>query len=343
MRSFVLKKCLDAFITILGVSLIAFLMIRLIPGDPVMLMLGERGASPEAIATLRKNLGLDLPLYKQYFTFVTNAFTGDLGNSFTTGEKVTTEFFARFPATLELGIASMLFAIFLGIPLGVIAAIKRNSFFDYTLMTGSLTGYSMPIFWWALILIIVFSVQLSLTPVSGRIDILYDITPYTGFFLIDTLIDSELISDEGYAPFFSTLHHLILPSITMGTIPLAVIARMTRSSMLEVLSEPYINAARARGLSPFKLYFVHALRNALVPLVTIIGLLFGSIVTGAILTETLYSWPGIGKWLVSSIFAHDYPAIQGAILFIAINVVLINLLVDLTYAKIDPRLRDTIK
>jgi len=340
MKSFIFKKILDSFITILGVSIIVFLMIRLIPGDPVMLMLGERGGSPEVIAALRKNLGLDLPLYQQYFYFLSDALRGDLGTSFTTHEKVTSEFFARFPATLELGISSMLFALILGIPLGIFAAIKRNSFFDYTLMTGSLTGYSMPIFWWALILIIVFSVNLGWTPVSGRIDIIYDITPYTGFFLIDTLIDTELISDEGYAPFFSTLHHLILPSITMGTIPLAVIARMTRSSMLEVLGEPYINAARARGLSPFKLYFVHALRNALVPLITVVGLLFGSIVTGAILTETLYSWPGIGKWLVSSIFSHDYPSIQGAILCISITVIIINLAVDLTYAKIDPRLKE---
>jgi dipeptide transport system permease protein len=246
---------------------------------------------------------------------------------------------ARFPATVELGVCALLFAIIIGIPLGIIAAVKRNTFFDYFLMGGSLTGYSMPIFWWALMLIIVFSVMLGITPVSGRLSVMYDVDSITGFLLLDTLISPELIREEGFAPFFSALHHLLLPSITMGTIPLAVIARMTRSSLLEVLGEPYINAAKARGVSNMSLILKHALRNALIPIVTVIGLLFGSIVTGAILTETIYSWPGIGKWLVASIFAHDYPTIQGAILLIASLVITINFIVDFLYGIINPQMR----
>lgn len=341
MKHILFQKIRDYLITIIGISIISFLIIRLIPGDPVTLMLGERGASPEVIEQLRENLGLDKPLYIQYFKFMSSAIQGDLGSSYLTNQKVTHEFLSRFPATLELGICAMLFAIVIGIPCGVFAAVKRNSFFDYFLMSSSLTGYSMPIFWWALILIIVFSVGLGITPVAGRINIAYDIDYITGFLLLDTLLSPELIEEEGFKPFFSALHHLILPALTMGTIPLAVIARMTRSSMLEILGEPYIMAARARGLSDFRLHFFHALKNALIPVVTVIGLLFGSIVTGAILTETIYSWPGIGKWLVASIFAHDYPAIQGAILFIAIIIVSINLFVDILYGYINPRMRDS--
>lgn len=339
MTSFLSKKFRDYVVTLVGISLISFFAIRLIPGDPVTLMLGERGGSPELIAQMRQELGLDRPLMTQYFTFLKNALSGNLGRSFITNQTVISEFASRFPATLELGICSMLFAIIIGLPLGIIAAVKRNSFYDYFLMGGSLTGYSMPIFWWALMLIIIFSVTLGLTPVSGRIAVDYDVDMITGFLLIDTLISPELIEEEGFAPFFSALHHLILPSITMGTIPLAVIARMTRSSLLEVLGEPFINAARARGLSNTRLVLHHALRNALIPIVTVIGLLFGSIVTGAILTETIYSWPGIGKWLVASIFAHDYPIIQGAILLIASLVVTINLIVDFLYGLINPRMR----
>lgn len=339
MTSFLRKKLRDYLITIAGISLISFFAIRLIPGDPVTLMLGERGGSPELIQEMRRNLGLDRPLVSQYLTFVGRALQGDLGRSFITNRTVMSEFTSRFPATLELGLCAMVFAIIVGLPLGIIAAVKRNSFYDYFLMGSSLTGYSMPIFWWALMLIIVFSVGLGITPVSGRIAVDFDVDMITGFLLVDTLINPELIEEEGFAPFVSALHHLILPSITMGTIPLAVIARMTRSSLLEVLGEPYINAARARGLSNRALILRHAFRNALIPIVTVIGLLFGSIVTGAILTETIYSWPGIGKWLVGSIFAHDYPIIQGAILLIASLVVTINLIVDFLYGVINPRLR----
>lgn len=304
-----------------------------------MLLLGERGADPKVYKEMRSELGLDKPLHTQYFIFLGNALKGDLGKSIISKRKVTEEFFSRFPATLELGLAALLFASLVGIPLGIFAALKRNSFFDYVLMGGSLVGYSMPIFWWGLILIIVFSVGLGLTPVSGRIDVLYEVNTITGFYLLDTLFDTELINEEGIAPFTSALNHLILPAIAMGTIPLAVLARMTRSSMLEVLGEDYIRTAKAKGLPYKKIVLIHGLRNALIPIVTVLGLMFGSIITGAILTETIFSWPGIGKWLVASINARDYPVIQGGVLFIATMVVLINLSVDFIYSIINPKMR----
>ncbi|MDD0851975.1 ABC transporter permease subunit [Halobacteriovorax sp. GB3] len=333
-----LKKMLSLIPTIVGISVISFFLIRLIPGDPVLLMLGERGADPAVYMEMKRNLGLDLPIYKQYFNYLTQVFQGELGLSIVSKRPVVEEFFSRFPATLELGICAMVFAIILGIPLGVIAAVKRNSPLDYILMGGSLTGYSMPIFWWGLILILIFSVQMGITPVSGRIEVIYDIPNLTGFYLIDTL-SPTVLSEEGIAPFFSAIRHLILPSIAMGTIPLAIVARMTRSSMLEVLGQDFIRTAKAKGLSPVKVVVNHALRNALIPIVTIIGLMFGSIITGAILTETIFSWPGIGKWLVASITARDYPVIQGGLLFIASMIVFINAMVDTLYLVINPRLR----
>ena len=327
----VLKKILNIIPTIIGVSILSFMLIRFVPGDPVMLMLGERGANPKVYKEMQKSLGLDQPITIQY---IKNVIQGDLGKSIITRRKVTHEFGERFPATLELGMMAMIFAIIFGIPLGIIAAIKRNSFFDYFLMGGSLVGYSMPIFWWGLILILFFSVQLGLTPVAGRISVMFDVEPISGFLLIDSLL-----SDEGIEAFYSSLKHIILPSIAMGTIPLAVIARMTRSSMLEVLGEDYIRTAKAKGLSYKKIIFIHALRNAMIPIITILGLMFGSIITGAILTETIFSWPGIGKWMVASINARDYPVIQGGVLIIASMIVIINALVDVIYLWTNPRMR----
>ncbi len=334
MLKFLGQRLLGLIPTLLGITLLAFLLIRLVPGDPVMLLLGERGADPEVYASMRKDLGLDRPLTQQYFSFVTNAAQGDFGTSIVSKRTVWDEFWDRFPATLELGLAGMAFAITLGIPLGIIAGLKRNSFFDYFLMGGSLVGYSMPIFWWGLILILIFSVTLGLTPVSGRIAIEYDILPKSGLLLIDTWF-----SEDGARAFWSACRHLILPSVAMGTIPLAITARMTRSSMLEVLGEDYIRTAKAKGLSYKRVVVAHALRNALIPIITIIGLMFGSVITGAILTETIFSWPGIGKWMVASIQARDYPVIQGGILFIATMVIMVNASVDLLCAWANPRLR----
>jgi dipeptide transport system permease protein len=339
MLKFALKRTLDLIPTLIGISILSFVLIRLIPGDPVMLLLGERGANPAVYQEMQKNLGLDQPMFTQYFTFISQAFQGDLGESIVSKRPVTQEFFQLFPATLELGLSALGLAIIIGIPLGVIAAIKRKTFWDYFLMGGSLLGYSMPIFWWGLILILFFSVHLGWTPVSGRISIFYEVEPLTGFMLIDTL-NPKLIEQEGFAPFWSALRHLILPACAMGTIPLAVIARMTRSSLLEVLGEDFIRTARAKGVSPVKVVTVHALRNALIPIITIIGLMFGSLITGAILTETIFSWPGIGRWLVASVNARDYPVIQGGVLFIAGMIVVINASVDLLYAVVDPKLRD---
>ncbi len=314
----------------------------MIPGDPVMLMLGERGANPEVYLEMKQKLGLDQPIIIQYLKFLAKALQGDLGESLISKTSVVEEFFARFPATLELGISALLFALFLGIPFGVIAAIKRNGLLDYLLMSVSLIGYSMPIFWWGLILIISFSLNLGITPVSGRLSIIYDIETTTGFLLIDTLMPSVMKS-YGLKPFLSSLSHLLLPSIAMGTIPLAVIARMTRSSMIEVLDEDYIRTAKARGLPVKNIIFIHALKNALIPIITVLGLMFGSIITGAILTESIFSWPGIGKWLVSSITARDYPVIQAGVLFIASFIVLINITVDFLYTLVDPRMAKEIK
>jgi dipeptide transport system permease protein len=323
--------------SLLGVSFLAFVLIRLVPGDPVLLLLGERGGSPELYAQLSSDLGLDRAWYVQYFQFLSSAITGDLGHSLVTKQSVLSEFLELFPATMELGLISMLIAISVGIPVGLIAAVYRGRFFDYSLMSTSLLGYSMPIFWWGLLLIMFFSVSLGLTPVSGRLSFEYDIEAWSGFLLIDTLTPTSL-KEEGIGAFLSALHHLILPSIVLSTIPLAIIARMTRASLLEVLGEDYIRTARAKGVSPFKVVSVHALRNALIPIITIIGLMLGSVITGAILTETIFSWPGIGRWLVASINARDYPVIQGATLILASFIVLINTLIDFLYKLLNPRL-----
>jgi len=328
------KRVLISIPTLVGISVIAFGMIRLIPGDPVLTLIGERGASPEIYAQMRAAYGLDRSIVEQYFLFIGRALSGDLGVSIHSSRPVIEEFFDRFPATVELGLVALILAILAGLPMGIVAAVKRNSFFDYAFMGVSLVGYSMPIFWWGLILILIFSVQLGWTPVSGRIDIAYDIATHSGFFLIDVWK-----SGEGWPAFWSALKHLILPAIALGTIPLAAIARMTRSSMLEVLGEDYMRTARAKGLDRLSVVIIHGLRNALIPVITIIGLFAGQIVTGAVLTETIFSWPGIGRWLVASVTARDYPVIQGGILLIATSVVMINIVVDLLYAWANPRIR----
>ena len=319
--------------TFLGVTAIAFALIHLIPGDPLELLAGERGIDPERHARMLHELGFDQPLWRQYLDYIGAVVQGNLGTSLITRQPVLDEFMTLFPATLELSLAAMLFAVLLGLPAGILAAVKRGTVLDHTVMGISLTGYSMPIFWWALLLILLFSVQLGWTPVSGRIAVEFYIEPVTGLLLIDTLLAGD------YAAFRSAVRHLILPAIVLGTIPLAVIARMTRSALLEVIREDYIRVARAKGLSPLRVIGVHALRNALIPVVTVIGLQVGTLLAGAILTETLFAWPGIGKWLIDSINRRDYPAVQGGILLVASVVMLVNLLVDLLYGLINPRIR----
>lgn len=333
MFGFLLRRAGLVIPTFLGITLLVFSLIHMIPGDAVEAMSGERGMDPARYAQLRHEFGLDRPLYVQYADYLGNLLHGNLGNSIVTHEPVMREFAALFPATLELSICAILIALVIGLPAGMLAALKRNTFLDYTVMGVSLTGYSMPIFWWALLLILLFSVTLGWTPVSGRIDIVFDLPPVTGFMLIDSLLSGEP------GAFKSAVSHLVLPAIALGTIPLAVIARMTRSAMLEVLREDYVRTARAKGLSRLRVIGVHALRNALIPVVTVIGLQVGTLLAGAILTETIFSWPGIGKWLVEAIHRRDYPVVQGGILLSATIIIVVNLIVDLLYGVINPRIR----
>jgi dipeptide transport system permease protein len=333
MLRFALRRLALVVPTFFGVTLIAFALIHFIPGDPVENLSGERGMDPARRARLLHEFGLDRPLPVQYADYVGHVLRGDLGASLTTHQPVLDEFLTLFPATLELAFFAMVLAVVLGLPAGMLAAQKRNTLADYAVMGASLTGYSMPIFWWALLLILTFSVQLGWTPVSGRIAVEYDVPVVTGFMLVDTLRAGD------YAAFRSALSHLVLPAIVLGTIPLAVIARMTRSSMLEVLREDYIRAARAKGLGTLAVTVVHALRNALIPVITVIGLQVGLLLSGAILTETIFSWPGIGNWLIHGVQSRDYPVVQGGILLVAALVIGVNLVVDLLYGVVNPRIR----
>ena len=301
---FLVRRLLLTIPVLLGVATLVFSLIHLVPGDPAQAMLGD-GASPQDIAELRANLGLDRPLPAQYASFLTSALVGDLGTSFRTGQPVTTMIAERVPATAELAFAAMTVAIFLAIPLGIVAAVWRNSAADHAAMTFSLAGISIPNFWLGPLLAIVFSVELGWLPVSGR----------------------------------GTLGHLVLPAFSLGLALSAILARMTRASLLEELGELYVRAARARGASPATAVLGHALRNSLIPLVTIIALQFGAVLTGAVITETIFAWPGIGRLLIQSIGFRDYPLVQGCILLIAVTYVSVNLITDVLYGVLDPRIR----
>ena len=333
MGGFLLRRLITFVPTFIGVSIVSFFFIRLLPGDPIILMAGERGMSDERYAQLAAQFGYDQPLVMQYWDYVTGILHGDLGTSFRTKRPVWDEFFALFPATLELSACAIVFALLLGLPAGIVAAVNRGKWPDQLLMSTALVGYSMPIFWWALLLIIWFSGMLGWTPVSGRMSLQYFFPDGTGFMLIDSLASGQK------GAFASAVQHLILPTIVLGTIPLAVIARQTRSAMLEVLGEDYVRTARAKGLSPLRINGLHALRNAMIPVITVIGLQVGTLMAGAILTETIFSWPGIGKWIVDAIASRDYTAVQGGLLMIALIVMVVNLLVDLTYGIINPKIR----
>ena len=333
MLSFIARRLGLLIPTFFGVTLLTFALIRLIPGDPVEVMMGERRVDPEMHAQAMERLGLNKPLYAQYFDYIGQLASGNLGESLRSRESVWKEFLTLFPATVELALAALLFAGTLGVIAGVIAALKRGSLFDHGVMGISLAGYSMPIFWWGLLLIIFFSGYLGWTPVSGRIALTYFFPRVTGFMLIDSLVAGKPDA------FVSAIRHLILPSVVLGTIPLAVIARQTRSAMLEVLGEDYVRTARAKGLSPFRVIGVHALRNAMIPVITTIGLQVGVLLAGAILTETIFSWPGIGKWMVDSVFKRDYAVVQGGLMLIAAVIMIVNLVVDLLYGWVNPRIR----
>jgi dipeptide transport system permease protein len=332
--TFLAKKLALLLPTFLGITLAAFFLIRLVPGDPIEVMVGERRLDEAARARLVAQLGLDRPLALQYGQYLKQTLSGDLGTSIVSREPVAKEFAALFPATVELALAALVLALAVGVALGALAALNRGRWIDQGVMGLATLGYSMPIFWWGLVLIMVFSVDLGLTPVSGRIAIEYDIEPRTGFMLIDSLWSGEP------GAFASALRHLALPALVLGTVPMAVIARMTRSSLLEVLREEFMRSARARGLHPLRVVVVHGLRNALIPVITVVGLSTGALLGGAVLTETIFSWPGIGKWLIDSIGRRDYPVVQAGILISALTFIVANLIVDLLYGVADPRIRD---
>jgi dipeptide transport system permease protein len=333
MLRFILQKLALIVPTIIGITIASFAFIRLLPGDPILAMAGQHGVTPERYEILKEQFGFNLPIWQQYLNYVGGILQGNFGISLATKRPVIDEFMTLFPATVELALFAMLIAVALGIPAGIFAATKRGSWFDQITMGVALTGYSMPIFWWGLLLIIFFSGYLGWTPVSGRIALQYFFPRVTGFMLIDSLIAGKPDA------FVSALRHLILPAVVLGTIPLAVIARQTRSAMLEVLGEDYVRTAKAKGLEPKRVISVHAFRNALIPVVTTIGLQVGMLMAGAILTETIFSWPGIGKWMIDSISKRDYVSVQSGLLLIALIVMAVNLIVDILYAVINPRIR----
>jgi peptide/nickel transport system permease protein len=332
LRKYVLKRLLLAIPTLIGVSLLVFSMVHLIPGDPAEVMLYPKGTE-EQIEQLRSKMGLDLPIYEQYLRWAINAVQFDLGKSIQSGEQVLEEIGGRFPATIELAAAALLIAVVVGIPLGVIAAQKRNTFIDYFTISLSLVGVSIPVFWLGLMMIFLFAANLGWLPVSGRIMMGMAPVEVTGFYLIDTLLAGDM---EG---FINAAKHLVLPAVALSTIPLALVVRITRSSMLDVLSQDYMRTARATGVRYRRRIFRHALKNALIPVVTVIGLQMGILLGGAILTESVFSWPGLGMLIVDAITDRDYPLIQGLVLIIAFIFVLVNILVDIMYSIIDPRIR----
>lgn len=334
MVSFLVQRFLRVFPTLIGVTLVSFFLLRAVPGDPVQQMLGERGGSSEEVQKMREALGLDKPLLTQYGLFLKSLLKGDLGKSIITGRSVGEEFFSHFPATLELSFLSLFWSVLLGIPLGIFAALRRKSFWDPLVTSLSLFGFSMSVFWWGLMLILFFSVGLEWLPVSGRIGALYDITPVTGLYLVDSWF-----SEEGFATFLDVLRHLILPSLTLGVIPLAYIVRITRISFLQILKQPYVKTAHSKGLGFYKVFFRHVLSNALIPIITVIGFLVGVLLTGAVLTETVFSWPGVGRWFIQGTLARDYPVITGGVFLMALIIISINVCVDVLYFLVDPRMK----
>ncbi|KJS84362.1 MAG: peptide ABC transporter permease [Peptococcaceae bacterium BICA1-8] len=332
MVNYILKRLLMLIPVLTGVSLLAFSIIHMIPGDPARIILGER-ANEASILALQEKLGLNEPLYIQFFNFLKNVLSGDLGTSIITNDKVTYELLISFAATLELTIVAMIIAVVVGIAAGTIAAVKQYSIFDNLSMVGALVGVSMPIFWLGLLMIWAFAYKLGWFPPSGRLDVAIDVPRITHLLLFDSLLAGNLNA------FKNILWHLFMPSFALATIPMAIIARMTRSSMLEVMRQDYIRTARAKGLPENIVIFKHAIKNAFLPVITVIGLQFGILLGGAVMTETVFSYPGLGRRLYLAIMARDYPVVQGGILLISFCFVLVNLLVDLTYNYIDPRIK----
>ena len=332
MLTYIAKRISVIFPVLLAVSLIIFLIMHFAPGDPAALFLGQM-VTPEDLEKVRREMGLDDPLHIQYLRYLKDAIKGNLGISYYTKQSVLSELVRLFPATVELAVASMVIALLVGISAGVISALKQNSIFDNVSMVVALGGVSMPVFWVGLILMWVFSFKLGWTPISGRLAVQIDLKQITGLFVIDSIITGNI------AALRDSLRHLILPALSLATISMGIIARFTRSSMLEVIRQDYIRTARAKGVSEALVIFKHAFKNALIPVVTVVGLQFGLLLGGAVVTETVFSWPGIGNVIIVSILRRDYPMVQGALLLLALLYVIINLLVDVSYSYLDPRIR----
>jgi peptide/nickel transport system permease protein len=332
MLRYAFRRLLALVPVLIGVSVIVFLFLHLIPGDSATAILGEH-ATADAIVQLRAAYGLDQPWPTQYVLFMGHVLQGDLGRSIRSNNPVTTELVQRLPATAELTVVAMLFALVVGLPAGIISAWRRGSAFDHASVVGALTGVSMPIFWLGLMLAWLFGVQLRLLPFSARLDTGARFTPITNFLLIDAVLRGD------WAILGQTIRHLLLPAVALSTVPMAIVMRMTRGAMIEVLHQDYVRTARAKGLRDRVVVGAHAFRNALLPVVTIVGLQVGTLLSGAILTETIFSWPGIGRWVYESIQLRDYPVVQSMTLVIAVIFVVTNLLVDLSYAWLDPRVR----
>jgi peptide/nickel transport system permease protein len=330
---FIVRRLLLLIPILFGLTLLIFVFIHLLPGDPATTILGER-ATPANYARVRAALGLDLPLHEQYIRYMTGLLQGDLGRSFITNRDVVTDFLQRFPATIELSLTAMLFAVVIGIPLGMLTAKRRGGWVDQLGTVGALLGISIPIFFLGLMLKYLFAIEIPILPSEGRIDLAAARFPrVTNLLTIDALIAMNF---EG---FLDALRHLVLPAIALGTIPLAIIMRITRASVVEVLSEDYVRTARAKGLPERMIDGRHVLRNALLPVVTVIGLQTGLLLGGAILTETIFAWPGVGRWIYDAVTTRDYAVIQSGVLLLALIFVLVNLIVDVSYALLNPRIR----
>jgi peptide/nickel transport system permease protein len=332
MLRYLVRRLLLLVPILIGVSILIFFWIRALPGTPAESLLGER-ATPALVQTYRHRYGLDRPIYQQYWSYVKVTLSGDLGVSVASRRRVTYEIRQRFPATVELAVAAMLFAVIIGIPLGFFAAKRHGGIFDNTTLVTSLLGISIPIFFLAIILKYIFAIRLGWLPSVGRESILSEAKHPTNFYILDALIERD------WSALGDAVKHLILPAVALGSIPLAVVARITRAAVLDVQNEDYVRTARSKGLSPSVVDRRHVLRNALLPVTTIIGLQTGLLLSGAVLTETVFAYPGMGSWLRDAIFNRDYPVLQGGILFLAVVFVLVNLIVDLSYAIINPRIR----
>lgn len=314
----------------------SFSIIRLIPGDPVMHIIGERGASEERILEIKKNLGLDKPIYQQYFIFTKKALVGDFGESIVSKQPIWSEFKVLWPATFELALFAILWSAIIGLLLGIVAAVKRNSIWDYGAVTLSTIGFAMPLFWWALLVIFFFAVNLGWFPVSGRVAVEHDIPFKSGLYLIDSFISGNKEA------FFSVVKHLVLPAFVLGTVSLALIVRVTRSAFIDIQKEDYVRTAQAKGLKPRQIIFKHIFKNALPQILTALGLAFGQLLTGAIMTETIFSWPGLGRWIIKSIEARDYPAVQAGLFYSMLIIVLINFFTDELIKFVNPKIKENL-